>query len=527
MPLVSHTTRKPGGRYLVRVRVPVDLVPLFGRVELRRSLGTSDAAAARAVAGAAASFLLTAFREIRELSESDEAKARERVYDLLRLKGDVAVELAETQANVARLTQEKADLESFRDRRTIANLASVSAALAAEAPRGRRAAPAPKTKHETASAFRDRYIAEKVKGGWTEQTKRQDARSIELFLEIAGDKVPCDYARDDITRFRSTLELIPNNHGKRGGAERDERPILDVIEDADDEQPRLAYKTLKRHWTAAKAFLEWTSVHSPKDGKLDPDILKKHKWATTVPKEQARKLWTTDALKRLFASPLYVGCAGSDRSQRWRAGNAIIRDAFFWVPLICLHSGLRAEEASRLRPQDVRLEEGVWLFDITLAGHSRLKNESAVRKVPVHDTLIRCGLTEHAREMARRGTNQLFPELKPGGVDGKLSHEVGHFFTDYRKALGLYEHLMDLHSLRKSFTTLLIQNHVRILDVDQLIGHDSSSRQELKEYHRSVTLTNYYSGEKLNKLKDIVDGFDPGLDLSYLHLKRESHFISG
>lgn len=519
MPLVSHTIRKPGGRYLVRVRIPVDLVPLFGRVELRRSLGTSNPDAARIAAGAASSIVFAAFREIRALSESDEEKARQRVYELLHQKADLAVELAETHASVARMAQEKAELESFRDRRTIANLAAVNAALVTEAPRSRRAsAPAPKAKHETASAFRDRYIAEKVKGGWTEQTKRQDARSIELFLEIAGDKVPCDYTRDDISRFRSILEQVPNNHGKHGGAAKDERPILDVIEEADDEQPRLALKTLKRHWTAAKAFLEWVSVHSTKDAKLDPDILKKHKWATSVRRSQDRKAWTTDALKKLFASPLYTGCAGPERSQRWRAGDTIIRDAFFWVPLICLHSGLRAEEASRLRPQDVKEEEGTWVFDITAEGHSRLKNHGAVRKVPIHDTLIRCGLIEHAREMARRRETKLFPELKPGGVDGKLSHEAGHFFTDYRKAVDLYEYLMDLHSLRKTFSTLLIRNQTRIIDVDELIGHDSTSRVEQKELRRSVTLGHYYDGEELARLKKIVNGLDPGVDLSHLHL---------
>nr|WP_149470033.1 site-specific integrase [Roseomonas genomospecies 6] len=503
----------------MRVRVPVDLVPLFGRVELRRSLGTSSPDAARAAAGAASSILFAEFREIRALSESDEEKARQRVHELLYRKADVAVELAGTQTRVARLTQEKADLESIRDRRTIADLAAVNAALVTEAPRSRRApAPTPKAKHDVASAFRDRYITEKTRGGWTEQTKRQDTRSIELFLEIAGDKVPSDYSRDDITRFRSTLELIPTNHGKHGGAVKGERPILDVIEDADDEQPRLALKTLKRHWTAAKAFLEWASVHSTKDAKLDPDILKKHKWSTDVRKSQHRKPWTTDTLKKLFASPLYAGCAGADRSQRWRAGDTIIRDAFFWVPLLCLYSGMRAEEASRLRPEDVKEVDGTWVIDITTEGHSRLKNDGAVRRVPVHDTLIRCGLTEHAQEMVRRRADQLFPELKPGGVDSKLSHEVGHFFTDYRKAVGLYEYLMDLHSLRKTFATLLIRNGNRIIDVDELIGHDSTSRVEQKELLHSMTLAHYYGGEELLRLKNIVNGFDPGLDLSHLHL---------
>lgn len=366
------------------------------------------------------------------------------------------------------------------------------------------------------STYFDAYVAKKKKEGWTNQTLKQDTGSINIFLELAGDKPVSAYIRADIEAFRETLERIPANHGK-SSALRD-LTIMEEIERADsaeDVVPRLAYKTLKRHWTGVKQFLEWASIHCPVGQKMDHDILKKHRWGTNVPKGDKRKIWTEEALSTLFRSPVYTGCAGAKRYQRWRAGREIIRDGYYWLPLLGMFTAAREEELARLRVQDIHAIEGVWIIDITMDGPGRLKGESAVRKVPLHKTLFEIGFLDYWQRIKEQGEDQLFPTFQPGGIDKKFSHDFCDFFTTYRRRIGVYERLMDFHSLRTTFSTLMLREDVKILVVDELTGHDSSLRKENREL-QSETVASYYTGEELRKLKAAVDSFDPGVDLSHL-----------
>jgi integrase len=157
-------------------------------------------------------------------------------------------------------------------------------------------------------------------------------------------------------------------------------------------------------------------------------------------------MWLRSDLARLFATPVWTGCKSTHR--RSTAGSEIIRDEKFWLPLIAVFSGARQEEICQLHVVDVREEEGVWLFDINMKPPHRLKNKSAVRLVPIHRELKRLGFLQYVARRKSAGDERIFPNLEPGGADGRLGHGFTKWFTRYRRDTNVYENGRDFHSFR-------------------------------------------------------------------------------
>ena len=76
-----------------------------------------------------------------------------------------------------------------------------------------------------------------------------------------------------------------------------------------------------------------------------------------------RAPFTPEQIIQIFESEFHMQCAGSgavpyqfDTKGGWR----------FWLPLICLFTGMRPNEVCQLRTQDVRsTTNGTWYFDVT------------------------------------------------------------------------------------------------------------------------------------------------------------------
>jgi hypothetical protein len=99
---------------------------------------------------------------------------------------------------------------------------------------------------------------------WTEQTRRQNAKTIELWIELFGDRPVDAYTRDDAVAFKRALEHLPKNHGK-----------------------------------------------SPNDTRTMPEIVKAVANATRD--EDDRLMWEADDLTKLFATPIWTGSLSPGR----------------------------------------------------------------------------------------------------------------------------------------------------------------------------------------------------------------------
>jgi integrase len=94
----------------------------------------------------------------------------------------------------------------------------------------------------------------------------------------------------------------------------------------------------------------------------------------------------------------------------------------------------------------------------------------------------------------------VFPNLKPGGADGRLGHNYTKWFTRYRRDVGLYEPGKDFHALRHSATTFLHQGGAEDSVIDRLTGHTTPGET-----------ARYTKGSSIVQLQAAIDAIDLGL----------------
>lgn len=338
---------------------------------------------------------------------------------------------------------------------------------------------------------------------WENQTAAQNEKSYELFIAVCGDKPLASYARKDAARFKDILERLPADYGKAARYQglAPER-ILEIDASRGGLDARLSLRTVKRHMSALSTL--WDEAIPT--GAATTNIFAGFKFPHQRRAQEQRPMWTRGDLMRLFATPIWTGCKSEAR--RSTPGPLIIRDEKFWLPLIAVFSGCRQEEICQLHVEDIRREEGVWVFDINMRPPRRLKNKTAIRLVPLHDELMRLGLLDYVEERRAAHDVRLFPKLEPGGADGRLGHAFTKWFTRYRRDTKLYEVGRDFHSFRHSATTFLHQGEAADSIIDRLTGHTTPGET-----------ARYTKGATIEQLKRAIDLIDIGLDLEPLYVE--------
>jgi len=337
---------------------------------------------------------------------------------------------------------------------------------------------------------------------WENQTAAQNEKSYELFSAICGDCPLAKYTKMDAGKYKDVIERLPADYGKAAqyrGKTPQQVLLIDAI--SGGQANRLSTRTVKRHISAHSSL--WDEV-IPR-GEATENIFSGFKFPHQQRAQDQRPMWLRSDLARLFATPVWTGCKSAHR--RSAAGNEIIRDEKFWLPLIAVFSGTRQEEICQLHVADVREEEGVWLFDINMKPPRRLKNKSAVRLVPIHHELLRLGFLQYVEQRQSAGDERIFPNLEPGGADGRLGHGFTKWFTRYRRDTNVYEDGRDFHSFRHSATTFLHQAGAPDSIVDRLTGHTTPG--ETARYTKS---------SNLKHLQAAIDAVDIGVTFDNLYI---------
>lgn len=296
------------------------------------------------------------------------------------------------------------------------------------------------------------YAEERIaRGTWSAKTALQNRKIFEVIVALLGDRPIADVTKDDARRLGLDLPRLPANMTKKfPGASPTE-----ALERAagDPKVARLEPRSINKYLQQARSLFTWAEEH---------DYLTKNPATVLRDVEEgraqdARKDFTDEDIAALFA---YIDKLDPEPYGRW-------------VPRIMAYTGCRMGEAAQLRKGDIRQEQGIWVFDINEESDQKtLKTDAATRLVPVHPRLIELGLLEFVQ-----ATDDafLFPErvrytrsATRGNIDA-LSKQLNRWLdnagiTDSRKAF---------QSFRATFITRLKDTQVPDYQIAEIVGHEN------------------------------------------------------
>ena len=303
--------------------------------------------------------------------------------------------------------------------------------------------PAPSSSGITLNELIEKYTEEQLAAeNWSEKTAYENGAMYRLLIEITGD-IPVDtishkHARD----FKSALLKLPANMNKSPlYRSKSVQQILSM-----KVEKTMAIATVNKHLTRSGSLFGWAVIHDY--AKLNPFVRMGVK--TKRKANQERLPFDQDDLEKLF-----------------KPRTKYKHPYYYWIPLIALYSGARAEEIAQLLVDDIKEVNGTWVFDINEDGDKKLKNLSSARLIPIHTHLIELGFLEFVRKPVRK---MVFRELKKRR-DG-YSQDVSKWFQRFSKnTAGVIHERKSFHSFRHTVSYILKNAKVETKMIIGILGH--------------------------------------------------------
>jgi integrase len=282
--------------------------------------------------------------------------------------------------------------------------------------------------------------------------------TLALIREIIGDRTPVDSVDyDTCLRVRSMLAQLPANRTKLYG----DLPLESAIQAAvKDSKPLLSPVTQQQYLAVLRDVLDLAAkkrliVVNFAEG------LKPIKRDTVAPGDK-RRPFTLQQIINWFNRTFYAACANHNPpfahdKAGWR----------FWLPLMCLFTGMRPNEAAQMHADDLkRTAKGTWYLDIVATGDDdesppggdakkTLKTAASRRRIPLHPELIKIGFPQFVEQRKAADSTRLFPELKADKYGNFAWYALKRFNEVYLPKAIKMEPRQAFYSFRHSFRDAL------------------------------------------------------------------------
>lgn len=517
------------GQYYVRMRVPGDLVERVGLVEVRRSLGPMRFHEARLLAIKIGAQLKEAFVMMRianDLTKQELLNLTRDCYSTLELErgqgyvprySDYDLELieqrvlAQDHSAALRLQVEKLQF----DESTLSaagklsalhnvNITSATKERALEIVQGVARAMieadqlyifrlgdrlAPYTPSDPLFSAGQRNVSAGIgltlselveeymrvhRSVWTPKTAKTHLPKLRLLLEFLGpDRRAEDITRADLLPYPDKLLKLRRNYSASVSK------TLDSHQTASDEG-RINPTTAASILTRTTGMFRWASNQgyistNPAEGLT---ILK----PKTKKGSHSRRSFNVHELETIFTAPIFTGARS--RTRRFEEGDAVIRDDYFYLPIVAYYTGARLGELVQLHISDVIVDGPTPHISVNEDspqkhgedGYKHVKSDAGVRLIPLHPDLFELGFKEFVQQQ-RKGAGKnarLFKSIKYG-ADGQPSTVYSKWFGRFLDKIGLPDTKLVFHSFRHTaedyFRTSLVPKYL----IEQVIGHQDQS----------------------------------------------------
>lgn len=401
--------QKVGGTYYARVRVPRTLEKYVGQTHIRRSLKTSSRAEANLTKHSAVAQIKAELAELRKTPPSTDGTG-------LSFADARAIREQLEQLRAAEEHEEVATIESVAVERAEQLEALYGHEKALQWFRKATAA------GDTIKDLHDRWLAS---SDYKESTKAGHRKALAEVLEFIRNE---EARPGDITRKTAT-SFIDHELTKRG----------------------LAHNTIRDRLVSLGGFWAWLSSRGAVPEGSNPwrgHRVSKKQHTGTRPQKRA---YTDDELVALLQ--------GNETVKGW--------PTYSYLPdliVLGLFTGGREEELCSLTADKVHAAgKGRYLLNITDA-----KTKAGVRFVALTHAAPVAVLKRRLEGL--KGTEQVFPELTPGGLDKKFSASAVKAYGRYRRSCGVPDGT-DFHSFRRNVITVLEAAGVGQVPIARFVGH--------------------------------------------------------
>ena len=221
---------------------------------------------------------------------------------------------------------------------------------------------------------------------WMEQSSK-------VMAEFFGEETALpSITKNDAARLVAFLPTIPKNAAKRHRG-------VSVVTAAEREgkldakqliQPKTVGYYFEGISSIFKFAVEWDWLsENPLVGRSIreriPKVVRRH-----------RQTMTPDEMTKAFSSPDFL-------SQR--VGTKGTLEARFWLPLLCLFHGTRANEVAGMLLSDVKEINGIAFLNLRASEGHRLKTDTSARAVPLHRLLLELGFLEFVSQRRQSDPN--------------------------------------------------------------------------------------------------------------------------
>ena len=188
--------------------------------------------------------------------------------------------------------------------------------------------------------------------------------------------------------------------------------------------------------------------------------------------------------------------------------NVKLSNPYYWSFLVGIFSGMRTNEISQLRIDDIVKEGNVWMIIIDETQGKRVKTTSSIRKVPVHPTLISLGFLDYVEIIKSKGFDRVFPELTKDR-DGYSSKISRHYNQNFLPSIGVWKKQVKvLYSTRHTFINRCYNKGVDRDIIKQIVGHEPDFTMDVyggspftpKQLYQGISKVSY-SNIRWNRLK--------------------------
>lgn len=332
---------------------------------------------------------------------------------------------------------------------------------------------------------------------WTAKTREQFRLPALLIEEVMQGKPLASISQSDLVALHGIFRQL---HGKsfRKAPRHRTMTIHEIVAETSArvksgeltvDDLGLTVATRNRHWGFLRTLTDWFAKQHPIAALDYAPFIRRDKRNA----RELRATFTNEQLVQLFKLSPWTGARSV--TDRLATGDLIVHDAFYWVPLIGLYSGMRRDEICGLELDDIVCEKDQWHFAVRDNSLRSLKTASSIRKIPFADELIRLGLPGYIEALRREGERVLFPELL--GESGKGTMGDAFYKRCWTKVAKVMPDLAEgqgIHSMRHT-----------AIDRMKLAGIDSELRADFAGHHLESQTEGRYSKAHLVLIKNAID----------------------